>query len=146
MKENHNHHQSNGAWQRHRKKVYVAPAHDGKGKGVFAARPIHAGEKVLVFRGPLMERSQITTQEDLEHSLLIEPGLYMGPSGGEDDYINHSCDPTTALVGRQTLIASRNIAEDEEITVDYDTLWLEPGWSMKCACGSSNCRGLVGAS
>jgi SET domain-containing protein len=145
--ENHSsNHKSNGAWQRYRKKVYVAPANDGKGMGVFAARPIQAGEKVLIFRGPLMERSQIKTQEDLAHSLLIEPGVYIGPSGGEDDYINHSCDPTTILMARQTLVASRNIVKDEEITVDYDTLWLEPGWSMKCVCGSSNCRGMVGAS
>ena len=148
MKENHlqNGHKSNEAWKRYRKKVYVGPAREGKGRGVFAALLIQAGERVLIFSGPKMERSQLKTQEDLEHSLLIEPGVYIGPSGGEDDYINHSCDPNTVLIGRQTLVATRNIVLGEEITVDYDTLWLEPGWSMKCACGTAICRGLVGVS
>ena len=39
------------------------------------------------------------------------------------------------------LVAIKNIKENEEITFDYSTTWLE---GFNCKCGKINCRGYVG--
>jgi len=48
----------------------------------------------------------------------------MGPSGGVDDFFNHSCDPNAGLQidGQKVwLVAIKNITQGEEITWDYST-------------------------
>jgi D-alanine-D-alanine ligase len=57
--------------------------------------------------------------------------------------INHSCDPNTWLEGLD-LVARRNIAPDEALTLEYATFC---GPTMKsiqpCRCGTSACRGAI---
>lgn len=69
----------------------------------------------------------------------------MGPSGGLDDYVNHSCDPNAMVLVSDVgveLRAMRPIRPDEEITFDYSTTSTEPEgeWSMDCLCGTNFCR------
>ncbi len=60
-------------------------------------------------------------------------------------FINHSCNPNTAIKGERTVYAIRKIYNGEEITIDYSLNETEPGWSIpKCNCGSVNCRGKIG--
>lgn len=59
------------------------------------------------------------------------------------NWINHSCDPNSKLNinrGDPALISIKDIARDEEITVDYNKTEIE-GIRMKCYCGSKNCKG-----
>ncbi len=44
-----------------------------------------------------------------------------------------------------TLLSRRDIAPDEEVTMDYAMHEADPDWIMKepCRCGSPNCRGRV---
>ncbi len=55
---------------------------------------------------------------------------------------NHSCDPNTAYDGLN-VIATRAIANNEELTLDYATLLDETMEPFDCQCGSANCRGRV---
>ena len=54
-------------------------------------------------------------------------------------FVNHSCDPNS-FVHDFCDIASRDIAEGEEITSDYDGYGIV---SFRCTCGSKMCKGLV---
>ena len=61
-----------------------------------------------------------------------------------DNYLNHSCEPNLGFVdGTLVHIALRDIEEGEELLWDYSTSMNEPGWSLPCYCGSSQCRGRI---
>lgn len=54
---------------------------------------------------------------------------------------NHSCEPN-AEPNDEGVVAKRDIAPNEEITLDYALVSRED-WSMTCHCGNPNCRGIV---
>jgi SET domain-containing protein len=113
------------------------------GRGVFADEAIHQGQKIMDFTGPFLRQSQTTPET---YALQIEPDLYIGASGGFDDYVNHSCQPNAGMLieGRQVrLVAILPIAAGEEIFFDYSTTMDEDDWEMTCRCGSPGCRKIV---
>jgi D-alanine-D-alanine ligase len=55
---------------------------------------------------------------------------------------NHSCSPNTAYNGLN-VIATRDIGEGEELTVDYALFIDESMEPFACQCGSENCRELI---
>jgi D-alanine-D-alanine ligase-like ATP-grasp enzyme len=55
---------------------------------------------------------------------------------------NHSCNANTAYNGLN-VIATKNIAEGEELTVDYATFLDENLEPFACQCGAENCREIV---
>ena len=114
-----------------------------KGLGVFAARGFISGETILSFAGPLLRPQEIV---DFTHTIQVDKDLFLGASGAEDDYVNHSCEPNSHVWSsppRIALKAIRNIAPGEEITFDYSTcLLLEPPLPT-CHCGATTCRGRV---
>lgn len=118
------------------------------GRGVFATERFSAGDDILPFVGPRYTRREIpaiTRQED-DMYLQVGDDLFMGPSGGLDDFVNHSCDPNAGLRqagARWTLIAIRTIEAGEEVTFDYSSTMHRPVLVMRCACGSPGCRGQV---
>lgn len=129
-------------WRRWRRKVYVGPT-ASNGWGVFAHQAVKPGEVVLVFSGPRLRRTDLLTHYAYAHSLQIGTDDFLGPSGGEDDFVNHACEPNTTLCGRRSLVALHHIEAGEEITVDYATLTHDPGWCMACFCGSPACRDVI---
>jgi SET domain-containing protein len=119
-----------------------------KGLGVFAARPISRGDRVLEFRGDRCSKEEYKSCNDPDncHFLQIDDDTYLGPSGEADDFVNHSCDPNCGVRysgGRIFLYAIRDIAKGEELTFDYSTTMDEDHWEMECRCGSKQCRGTV---
>ena len=113
------------------------------GHGVFSEESIKSGATILHFTGPLL-RYQQTTPQTL--AVQIGPDLYLGASGGMDDYVNHSCDPNAGLRidGLNVeLIALRDIAAGEEICFDYSTTMNEDDFEMRCRCASPSCRKLI---
>ncbi len=113
------------------------------GRGTFAGEPIRSGEMVLAFSGPLLH-SRDTTAQTL--ALQIGPDLYIGASGGPDDFVNHSCEPNAGVRIEGTtarLYAIRDIAAGEEILFDYSTIIDEDDFTMACLCGSKACRKTV---
>ncbi len=121
-------------------KVYIKSSLQ-HGRGVFAREPIHAGEPIVTFTGPLLKRVEV--DEDNYH-LQIGADLYLGASGEADDYVNHSCDPNAGFRNGLDLVARRDIGPEEEITWDYSTAIDEadfPGFA--CSCRAAACRGAV---
>lgn len=72
-----------------------------------------------------------------------------GQTDGIEDYMNHSCDPNVWLQDEVTLAARRNIAPDEELTIDYAMFITESlnkydnELPLECRCGSLLCRKLI---
>lgn len=116
----------------------------GKGKGVFATSDFASGATVLEFVGELLEVGSIG---DLTHCLQIGPTTFLGPSGGIDDFVNHSCAPNTGIQdrgGRIFLFAFDAIKKGDEISFDYSTTQTGGYWHMQCICGTKECRGRIG--
>ena len=131
------------------------------GKGVYAVRPIQAGERVLEYKGEI-----ITWEEALErhphdpeqpnHTFYfhIDDGHVIdgGQGGNSSRWINHSCAPNCEAEAdarkRVFIHALRDIEAGEELFFDYG-LVVDGRYTAKlkaeyaCHCGSPNCRGTM---
>jgi len=108
------------------------------GIGVFTKRVINKGEKIVEFTGEPTSHSHYYT-------LQIGDNEHIGPSGGMDDYVNHSCNPNCYInFGDMTLIAIRKIKKGKELSFSYCTTDYDLGnSSFECKCGSKKCLGEV---
>lgn len=57
--------------------------------------------------------------------------------------VNHSCDPNLGFTDDRTLVAKRDIAADEELTVDYATTLTDARWVLWCHCETYRCRQVI---
>jgi hypothetical protein len=118
-----------------------------KGDGVFTPRPICTGKEVLEFSGSSILWTDFDDEvHDFERFIQVDADVFLGESGGIDDFVNHSCNPNCAmLIDPPRLVSLRDIEEGEEVTFDYSVTSTESpsDWSMKCHCGSKNCRGKI---
>lgn len=119
--------------------------------GLFASDSLSAGDRVIRFGG------RIVTDNELEEAFAEadRTGAYVDtlhvhtdrhlvlPASSTAHFGNHSCDPNVWLDGPFDLVARRNIASGEEVTVDYATFSTMPSFAMTCHCGTASCRGRV---
>lgn len=121
------------------------------GEGVFAVASIARGEKLMEFGGEKIGRAETENGGYRECSVwLVADGTYLALPAGDpheslDENLNHSCDANAWLTDEVTLVARRDIAAGEEITLDQGT-WnfdeAEYTWDeAPCGCGSQSCRG-----
>lgn len=127
----------------------MRPCADKGGSGVFARQPVAAGEVLAVWGGVIVPGTRLEAYSDYArtHGLQVEDDLFLLPLTEDDpsDYFNHCCDPNAGLNGQITLVAMRDIAEDEEICFDYAMSDSNPYDEFECGCGTPNCRGKVTA-
>lgn len=120
------------------------------GEGVFANAPIARGEKLMEFGGEKISGEQATHGGYRECSVwTIADDTYLAlpesdPEPSLDENLNHSCDANAWLADEVTVVARRDIAACEEITLDQGT-WnfdeAEYTWDeMECGCGVAACR------
>lgn len=117
------------------------------GRGVFATTTHRRGSLVIVMLGKEISHRELLRQVVRRRirpgdPLQVTETTYVSLA---DPYrlINHSCEPTCFVRGKQELIALRTIRPGEEITFDYSrTMWGEPWWK-KCTCGAPSCRGTI---
>ena len=118
--------------------------------GVFAAAPFKKGERLMEFGGALVARAEANDGTYRPRSIwvvgddayLALPESDMAPS--LDENLNHSCDANSWLADEVLLVAKRDIAVGEEITLDQGT-WNfdETEYTVDaedCTCGSPDCR------
>ncbi len=121
------------------------------GKGLYAARPILKGALITRMTGKRvtdMVVDRLIAQKKIRRDNPLQVGARMY-------YIldnaavaaNHSCEPNTAVVKVNTLVALKTIKRGEEITFDYAcTVGREnEGWVMRCRCNTKACRSTIGA-
>ena len=131
-----------------------------QGKGVFAAKRIRKGQRIIEYVGERIHPSEEGNRYDdasmeRHHTFLFavdENTTIDAAVGGSDAmYINHSCDPNCEAVdydGRIWIEAIRNIQPGQELTYDYNYQTDEPiddedRRLYVCKCGSPRCRGLI---
>jgi hypothetical protein len=115
-----------------------------KGRGVFAARRIEAGELVWDYSGDEKWIQDIPS-ELWQYCFQVDYDKYVVPRReGPGWFMNHSCEPNCVIMGRTRIVALRRIEQGEEVTFDYSTNVGWDGFSMECSCGSLNsCRKVV---
>jgi SET domain-containing protein len=120
------------------------------GNGVIAAEPIKAGEKLMEFGGEIISPEDFETDVYRMRSIWqVGESVYLAlreddPVPSLDENLNHSCDANCWLSGDVDLVARRDIAAGEEITLDQGT-WNhdedEYVWDQDhCTCGADGCR------
>lgn len=118
-----------------------------EGLGVFAARAFQAGERIrrvhvvreVTADSPIREE----LGERVDHCSYPDGKVFLW--GFPDRHVNHSCDPNAWEMyegDASYLVARRDIAADEEITVDYN-INIADGTAWPCVCGAARCRGEV---
>lgn len=130
------------------------------GRGVFALRPIAAGERLFEYAGERIDWQEALRRHPHDprqpnHTFYfsLEDGRVIdGKFGGNSSrYINHSCDPNCQAFeseGRVFIEAARTIAAGEELFFDYG-LVLDGRHTKKvkaeyaCHCGAPQCRGTM---
>jgi uncharacterized protein len=130
------------------------------GKGVFAARQIKKGERIIEYIGERVSHDEADRRyeekdENDSHTFLFivdsKTVIDAGTDGNEARFFNHSCDPNCESVveSRRVFIeALRQIEPGEEMTYDYQ-IYREDGDPenidviFACRCGFPRCRGTM---
>ncbi|HEY2070457.1 MAG TPA: SET domain-containing protein-lysine N-methyltransferase [Rhizomicrobium sp.] len=123
------------------------------GVGVIATAPIARGEKLMEFGGLEISESDFESELYRERSIWrVDDHVFLAlpksdPMPSLDENLNHSCDANSWLGDVVTLVAKRDIAVGEEITLDQGTwnfddeeyVWDQP----HCTCGAPGCRKIL---
>ncbi len=130
------------------------------GKGVYAVRPIRAGETILEYKGEIITWRKALRRHPHDPSqpnhtfyFHLDDGHVIDAkyNGNTARWINHSCNPNLEArqEGRRVFLdALRDIAPGEELFYDY-SLIIEGRKTAKvkkehaCLCGSARCRGTM---
>ena len=130
------------------------------GRGVFAARDIPKGTRIVEYRGVRISYDRAAElypdfADEPTHTFLFEIDddtvIDAGQRGNAARWINHSCAPNCEAVdegGRIYIEAIRRIRAGEELGYDYN-ISLEERHSAAeqrrwaCLCGARTCRGTL---
>lgn len=97
-----------------------------EGKGIFTSEKITEGESILVIQGEVITEEECIRREEEEGNVYIfwNEDNYIDVANTEKiKYINHNCNCNCSVEAYDDdsllLVANRNIAPDEELTIDY---------------------------
>jgi SET domain-containing protein len=130
------------------------------GRGVFATRRIAAGERILEYRGEIIDWTEALRRhphdpDDPHHTFYfsLEDGTVIDAKHGGNSarWINHSCAPNCEADeqdGRVFIHALRDLRAGEELFYDYGLVIDErytPTLKRQyaCRCGARRCRGTM---
>ena len=112
---------------------------------VVATELLQPGDLVLRIEGDLTRQpTRYTVQVDADRHIEVpaEAGLELLLDRYFWRFLNHSCDPSAILRGRE-VIARRRIKPMDEVTFDYDSTEYDMAEPFRCRCGSPRCRGEI---
>jgi SET domain-containing protein len=130
------------------------------GKGVYAVRPLPAGERLIEYTGQVISWDEALrrhphdpAQPDHTFYFQLEGGEVIDAlyGGNSSRWINHACEPNCEaqeLLGRVFIHTLRDIAPGEELSYDYG-LTLDERYTPQvkqryaCHCGAATCRGTL---
>ncbi|MCI5132491.1 MAG: SET domain-containing protein [Candidatus Electrothrix sp. EH2] len=113
----------------------------GKGEGVFATKPFHPHETVMVGTiEKILNANHSHASQTGKHKYVLHAGLV--------SKVNHSCNPNCGIrvneAGAHDFIAIKNISINEELTFDYAMRnYSVDHFPEKCGCGAQQCRGQI---
>lgn len=131
------------------------------GKGGFAAQAIPKGTEIIEYLGKRFSYSEFANRDPIDpdnptftYAFVTTKGYVIEAAidGNDARFINHSCEPNCYPVetddGRVFYYADRDIAEGEELFIDYrlaldEELDEETIQAYACHCGTPSCRGTM---
>ena len=130
------------------------------GNGVFAARKIPAGTRIIEYQGKRITEKQAEKRfgqdpENPHHTFFfsLDSGKLIdgGDEGNDARWINHACEPNCEAQeekGRVYIHALRDIRRGEELSYDYglvidERLTKAVKAAYACRCGAAECRGTM---
>ncbi len=119
------------------------------GKGIFTATPIKKDKTIFEIKGKIIHYTKTfkTKGAYVNNTFRFNDEHYLSPQGQIGDYLNHSCAPNSKVVKKRQklyIVALKDIKPNKEILIDYSTILANDDiWTMKCKCGSKNCRGKI---
>ncbi len=132
------------------------------GRGVYAARRIRQGERIIEYRGERItwrqaDRRPPSDPHDPHHTFYfsLDDGVHVidaSVGGNSARWINHSCEPNCETEesddGRVYIQAIRHIRRGEELSYDYclvidERMTAQLKRRYQCLCGSTHCRGTM---
>lgn len=129
-----------------------------QGRGVFAARRIRPGQRIIEYTGPRISNAEADRRYDEEKMTRHHTFLFTLDDDTCVDgqvrtntarLINHSCDPNCEAIIEEKRIwiyALRNIQPGVELAYDYK-YERTGGKAMErfyvCRCGADKCRGSI---
>ena len=132
------------------------------GNGVFAARKIPAGTRIIEYGGKRIsskeaDRRHPTNPDDPFHTFFfsLSSGKIIdgGDQGNDARWINHACEPNCESQEgkggkRVYIVAARDIKRGEELFYDYglvldDRVTKKLKEDYRCLCGAPSCRGTM---
>ena len=132
---------------------------DIQGKGVFAARTIRKGARIVEYTGERISHEEAEARYDdrsmaRHHTFLFTVDDEICIDGNAKTniarFINHSCDPNCEALDMRNRIfiyAKRSIQAGEELSYDYGyDLDISMRMAKKhypCRCGAATCRGTI---
>lgn len=133
---------------------------DVHGKGVFAARHMAAGERVIEYVGEIISMAEALARhphdpQQPNHTFYFQLDdlrvIDAVRRGNDAKWINHSCRPNCEpqeVDGRIFIQTRRPVFRGEELTFDYGLVSDEPVTpalkaQYACRCGAKKCRGTM---
>ncbi|MGB7739509.1 MAG: SET domain-containing protein-lysine N-methyltransferase, partial [Steroidobacteraceae bacterium] len=140
--------------------LYVVKRSKIHGRGVYAARRIRSGTRIIEYVGDRISHEEADSRYEMKadddgHTFLfvVDDDLCIdaGVGGNPARFINHKCDANceTIIEGRRVFIeAIRAIKPGEELGYDYQLTWESTDDADElalytCRCGAANCRGTM---
>jgi SET domain-containing protein len=145
-----------------RQPLYVVRASDIHGRGVFAARRIRKGTRIVEYQGERIDNDEADRRYDetgmkrhhtflftLDKKTVVDGAVERG--GGDASFINHSCAPNCEAVitdKRIFIHALTTIEPGTELAYDYQYERTgdndeELAKFYQCKCGAPSCRGTI---
>ena len=132
---------------------FIKVRHSIHGNGVFAARKIPTGARIIEYRGKRITEKQAEKRfgqdpDNPYHTFFfsLDSGKLIdgGDEGNDARWINHSCEPNVRAVilkGHILYLSKRWIEAGEELTIDYH--FPKDVERVACKCGAEKCRGTI---
>lgn len=116
-----------------------------EGRGCFARVHLPRGKKIAEYTGERISNAEANRRAGRRRLRICDIDGHWsldGSKGGNGThYINHSCEPNSymkSVYKHILVVALRDIAPGEEITIDYhSTLHSD---KKRCTCGAPSCR------
>ena len=126
---------------------------DRKGLGLYAAKNIKKGTKIIDYVGKIITKKQTEQSEKYDNAKPIYLFNLNNRYDLDGDYsfntarlINHSCDPNCEVFGAGLKIwvyAMKNIKKGDELSYDYGFSFDQDFKKYPCRCGSKKCVGYI---
>ncbi len=112
-------------------------------RGVFAARDIKKGEKVIEYTGRKLNSAQADRSQS-DYLFQLTSKIFIDGKNTAR-YINHSCNPNCEVEitrGQIWIKSLRKIKRGEELVYSY-SYDLEESQDYPCRCGAPRCAGYI---